>query len=174
MMRRTSAYTGSEMSVLTRTAMMICCSSSSETGALTPSRNWMIAIPIWATAVATAPAASGTSPWAGSRSSRRRPDQYPIAMYSSEVIPSVCTRIVSTSSPVANPMIAPVIEPVSRPTDITISGVRSALTPKIEICAIAVSWTTTVTSASAASRRTRRGETSLTGPGPARRSPGAG
>ena len=34
------------------------------------------------------------------------------------------------------PMIAPGSEPVSRPTDITTSGVRSALTPKIEICEI--------------------------------------
>ena len=32
------------------------------------------------------------------------------------------------------PMIAPGSEPASRPTDITTSGVRSALTPNTEIC----------------------------------------
>ena len=53
-------------------------------------------------------------------------------------------------------MIAPGIEPASSPTDITTSGVRSALTPKIEICETADSWTTTVTRASATSRRVSR------------------
>ena len=74
-------------------------------------------------------------------------------MYSSDVTPSVWTRTVSTSSPVPKPMIAPGIEPASNPTDITTSGVRSALTPKIEIWETADSWTTTVTSASATSRQ---------------------
>ena len=55
-------------------------------------------------------------------------------------------------------MIAPGSEPVSKPTDITTSGVRSALTPKIEICETAASWTITDTKASSASRSTRRGE----------------
>ncbi len=55
--------------------MKICWNSSRLTGASTPSRNWMSVIPIPATAVAAAPAASGTSPWAGSRSSRSRPAQ---------------------------------------------------------------------------------------------------
>ena len=55
-------------------------------------------------------------------------------MYSSDVTPSVWNRTMSTSSPVPKPMIAPGSEPASRPTDITTSGVRSALTPNTEIC----------------------------------------
>ena len=79
-------------------------------------------------------------------------------MYSSDVTPSVCTSTVSTSRPVAKPITAPGSEPASSPTDITTSGVRSALMPKIEICETAVSWTTTMTRASTARRTTRRGE----------------
>ena len=45
MIRRTSAYTGSAISVLTSTVMRICWSSSRLTGASTPSRNWISAIP---------------------------------------------------------------------------------------------------------------------------------
>ena len=42
--------------------MNTCWKSSTLTGASTPSRNWMSVMPIPATAVAAAPAASGTSP----------------------------------------------------------------------------------------------------------------
>ena len=50
------------------------------------------------------------------------------------------------------PMTAPGIEPASSPTDMTTSGVRSALTPKTDTCETAAIWTITVTRASAASR----------------------
>ena len=68
-------------------------------------------------------------------------------MYSSEVTPSVWTSTRSTSRPVPKPVIAPASEPASRPTDITTSGPRSALTPKIEICETAACWITTVANA---------------------------
>ena len=83
-------------------------------------------------------------------------------MYSSEVTPSVWNSTMSTSIRFAKPMIAPVIEPHSSPTDITTSGVRSALTPKIEICEIAASWITTATNASSdeTQRQPERGRVS--------------
>ena len=51
------------------------------------------------------------------------------------------------------PMTAPGIDPASSPTDMTTSGVRSALTPNTETCETAAICTITVTRAIAASRR---------------------
>ena len=59
----------------------------------------------------------------------------------------------SISSPIANPKIAPGSEPHSSPTDITTSGVMSALTPKIEIWETAASWITTPKNPSRTRRR---------------------
>ena len=64
-------------------------------------------------------------------------------MYSSEVTPSVWTSTRSINRPVANPNTAPGSEPHNSPTDITMSGVRSALTPKIDTWETADSWITT-------------------------------
>src|SRR5580704_10328018 len=64
-------------------------------------------------------------------------------MYRSEVTPRVWTRIRSIIRPVANPNTAPVSDPHRSPIDITTSGVRSALTPKIDTCETADSWITT-------------------------------
>src|SRR6185437_4774240 len=84
-----------------------------------------------------------------------------MAMYSSEVTPSVWTSTASTSSPVAKPITAPVSDPASSPTDMTMSGVRSALIPKMEICDTAASWMTTVPRASRTRRRISRGAGTL-------------
>ena len=89
-------------------------------------------------------------------------------MNSSDEIPSVWTSMVSTSSPVAKPITAPVSEPASSPTDITISGVMSALMPKMEIWDTAASWMTTVPRASSTRRTTSRSDGLLTAPGPGR------
>src|SRR5437764_1062089 len=51
---------------------------------------------------------------------------------------------------------APATAPASSPTDITTSGERSALTPKIEIWETAVCWITTVANARTTSRSGRR------------------
>ena len=78
------------------------------------------------------------------------------------------SNIGATSRPVPKPMIAPGSDPASSPTDMTTSGDRSALTPKIEICEITVSWITTVRTVSRTSRTMSRVEGTVTEPGPAR------
>jgi hypothetical protein len=89
MTRRHTAYTGRASSVLRTIVMRIWRSSSQDTGASTPSRNWSSEKPTAATVVATAPIATGASACAGSRSSRTRPAPYPTAVKTSEFTPSV-------------------------------------------------------------------------------------
>ena len=146
--RRTSAYTGSAISVLTSTVRKICCSSSRLTGASTPSRNWISGHPEpgdggrrRAAAPAGRARARGRAAHAGARTSSRS------RCTAARSPPASGPAPVSTNSPTPKPMIAPGIEPASSPTDITTSGVRSALTPKIEICETAASWMTTATNA---------------------------
>jgi hypothetical protein len=138
--------------VFTTIVATISRASCQLTGESTPRRNCISEKPIVAAAVAAAPTASGVSPCAGSRSSRRRPAPYPMDSINNDVTPRVCTSAMSISSPMPNPIVAPASEPASRPTAITTSGARSALTPSSVICDTAAICTITATRPSAASR----------------------
>ena len=109
-----------------------------------------------ANAVAAAPIASGTSPWAGSRSSRRRPTSSRSRCTAARSRRASARARRSTNRPMPKPVIAPAASPsAARPTSRPAAS-RSALTPKIEICETAACWTTTVTKPSSTRRRIRR------------------
>ena len=62
-------------------------------------------------AVASVPTTTGSSPWLGSRTSRKRPTPYPTAVSTSEDAPIVVPVSRSSSRPALNPVAEPATLP---------------------------------------------------------------